>query len=369
MSGIDTLAGQLSLQPGRPPPNIVSTRRLLAPALAQGRPASALPEMLAGVFALCGDAHRLAARQAIAAAGGPAASDGDNERTLQLDTLREQVRRIWLDWPPALAGSDADAADIAALRDCPLLCRVGKPDAILAATPTWLAEQALGGDPASWLSRWEDDPSGWLAAWCRRATTLPARLLRGCEAAARRLATAAPMPLRVHADLAALAELAAQLRADAGFALQPRRHGLPWETGPWTRLNEPAPERFADAWLRLGARLAEVVRLALPDVAGRSGAQWLRHGALGLAPGEGLAWCEMARGLLVHRIELDGVADGDARVVRCDVLAPTEWNFHPAGPVAQALAATADDSDDAQARLLAAAFDPCVAIRIEHRDA
>ena len=243
------------------------------------------------------------------------------------------------------------------------------PGAILGAMPAWLAEQALADDPVAWLARWEADPAAWLAEWCGRTTTLPARLLSGCQAAAQRLATQPPWPLRVHAEKSALAALAAALRADAEFARRPHWQDLPWETGPWTRLNEPAPERHTDAWLRLGARLAEVVRLSLPDAAGRAGALWLRHGDLSLAPGEGLAWCEMARGLLIHRVELDTRAAGEPRIARCDVLAPTEWNFHPTGPVAQTLAAMPGGSDDAPARLLAAAFDPCVAIRIEPADA
>jgi hypothetical protein len=41
------------------------------------------------------------------------------------------------------------------------------------------------------------------------------------------------------------------------------------------------------------------------------------------------------------------------------VLAPTEWNFHPQGALALALAARAPQ-DVGAAQTLAAAFDPCV---------
>ena len=67
----------------------------------------------------------------------------------------------------------------------------------------------------------------------------------------------------------------------------------------------------------------------------------------------------MARGLLVHHVVLDGAC---ARVVACRVLAPTEWNFHPIGVVAQRVSRLDGYTPDAlrQLRLLMAAFDPCV---------
>jgi hypothetical protein len=363
MTGTDSLAGTLTLQPGGELPNIRSTRTGWVRTMTRGRLAAELPDLLAAVLPLCGDAHRYTARAAIAAAGGALTQSRDDERVLQLDTLREQLRRIWLDWPPALRGSAVAADELAALRGCPVLRREVPPDDALAGLPAWLATQMLGQEPSQWLSAWDADPNGWLDAWSKRAGSWPAQLLAGCRAAACALVRV-PQPLRVHADEAALGTIAARLQADPHFALAPRWQDAALETGPWTRLNDPRPERYDSAWLRLGARLAEVLRLSLPDEAGRSGAGWLRRGALALAPGVGLAWCEMARGLLVHRVSLEGVGDA-ARIAECDVLAPTEWNFHPQGPVAQLLRAMPAEEDDANVHLLAAAFDPCVPVQIE----
>jgi coenzyme F420-reducing hydrogenase alpha subunit len=77
----------------------------------------------------------------------------------------------------------------------------------------------------------------------------------------------------------------------------------------------------------------------------------------------------MARGLLVHQVEIHG-AGGEARVAACRVLAPTEWNFHPQGVVAQRIAAMdtgrlAEDTER-RVRLLMAAFDPCVPFDVMH---
>ena len=72
----------------------------------------------------------------------------------------------------------------------------------------------------------------------------------------------------------------------------------------------------------------------------------------------GIGQVDAARGRLVHR----AIVDGD-RVESYQILAPTEWNFHPRGVLANSLAAL-DASDKEtlteQASLLITAIDPCV---------
>ncbi|HEX5633974.1 MAG TPA: hypothetical protein VFX50_12135, partial [Gemmatimonadales bacterium] len=85
------------------------------------------------------------------------------------------------------------------------------------------------------------------------------------------------------------------------------------------------------------------------------------------APGTGRGGCEMAR-LLVHRVRLeDGRAGGEPVVAECDVLAPTEWNFHPEGAVARVLARLPAPAAAVTVRLPAAAVDPGVALRLAPR--
>jgi hypothetical protein len=152
-------------------------------------------------------------------------------------------------------------------------------------------------------------------------------------------------------------ELAAEIAADEHFARRPTWHGAPAETGPWTR--QGRGEQPTTVWERLGARLADLAAIA-------DGAP-LSCGALGLAPGEAIAWSEMARGLLVHWVQLDrpGPDPGRARIVRCHVLAPTEWNFHPDGAFARWLRLQSADGEDPAPRLAALALDPCLACTIE----
>jgi hypothetical protein len=81
----------------------------------------------------------------------------------------------------------------------------------------------------------------------------------------------------------------------------------------------------------------------------------------------------MARGLLIQWVRLDPAeaqdATADPRVEACRVIAPTEWNFHPHGAVAQVLATLPPTVRPCRVHLLAAAFDPCVGLEVERADA
>jgi len=74
---------------------------------------------------------------------------------------------------------------------------------------------------------------------------------------------------------------------------------------------------------------------------------------------------ETSRGLLLHVVQLRGDQVAEYRIV-----APTEWNFHPAGPLFQALSGLdRGDGLEARAQLVAQSLDPCVAYGIEIENA
>ena len=75
----------------------------------------------------------------------------------------------------------------------------------------------------------------------------------------------------------------------------------------------------------------------------------------------------MARGLLIHWVELAPGAADNARVNSYRVLAPTEWNFHPRGALADSLRGGRPDA--ARALLAGAVLDPCVEFVVEAGDA
>ena len=75
----------------------------------------------------------------------------------------------------------------------------------------------------------------------------------------------------------------------------------------------------------------------------------------------GIGRASAARGQLFHRVFLEG-----ERVSVYQILAPTEWNFHPRGVVAVSLATLKGDKGEMerQARLLINAIDPCVSYEL-----
>lgn len=397
------LAGAYRLRPGRRPAivgerPVLEGRRLAA--LLRGLPAARAPNTCAAVFTLCAHAHRRTSEAAVAAAGfvreqdaaglacepgAPGRAREEDAAGLQLETARDHLRAVALDWP-ARAGL---APSLEWLRGSPLRLAGASPQEpqaarrILRAFGDWLGTAVLQRAPAEWLADCAQPAA--LHAWCEQHAEafVPARMLRDWHGPATQHALPCA-PLRI-ADAGQLRTLAAALAGGADFSQRPHWQGEPRETGPWSRQRHvqeaapwwphghvqetgpgsrhgharesgpssqphPAPARLpTTAWDRLAARWIELVELSCAD------APLLRQGALQLVPGEAIAWCEMARGLLFHWVRLDPA--GQVQDYR--VLAPTEWNFHPQGTLARALEQLAP-ADTAAAAMLGAAFDACV---------
>ncbi|MEO8675366.1 MAG: nickel-dependent hydrogenase large subunit, partial [Casimicrobiaceae bacterium] len=65
----------------------------------------------------------------------------------------------------------------------------------------------------------------------------------------------------------------------------------------------------------------------------------------------------------LHHVVIDG-----GRVAAYRIVAPTEWNFHPAGALVRGLATLAANDEPRlvrEARLAVQALDPCVACCVE----
>lgn len=372
LANLSRLAGRLTLRPGSAQPircerPVISAEGMRC--LTEGRRASMLPDLLAAVFALCGPAHRLTSQRAVAAALGRPESAAESHRAsalLRVVTTRDLLQRLAVDLPSRVP---VDGLAVGTwLHSLPwaatLIPSAAQSTAEhlqdrLTELSRWLEQRLIGRRLDGWLRGWHEDPSHWIARWATRHAHPLARWFD----AVRPRAEALTLPCRplalldaptesMHAEMRALAQ---SLATDARFAQRPRWHGLPAETGPWTR---GTPGSAQTVWLRLAARLPDLLRVA-------SDPRALRHGALSLGEGAGIAWSEMGRGLLVHWVQLEpGCSDPTlARVAACRVLAPTEWNFHPEGALARTLREARWSAENVA--LTAAALDPCIEIDVE----
>jgi coenzyme F420-reducing hydrogenase alpha subunit len=323
-------------------------------ALVAGRPAAEMLKLVPRLFTLCSAAHGIAAQTAVDAARGiDVAPELHRQRAIAAlsERLVEQLRGVvtslrLLEQEPVAA----------AMRE------VIRASALLAA----------GSDAGI---------AGMQRAIDRIECGLDQIGVRGLRPAngAASFSRSAGAYLTAGDDLRVIARLAREGRR---YADTPDLDGAAPETGAWARACAEAevkghpggqPETAA---ARLQARLDEIVRM--PQLLRRLAIENADACAAddsiigyGLGMGGGAAAVETARGRLYYHVELDD----DDRVRGFQCLAPTEWNFHRSGALAQMLrgAALAPDRGGREAvEQLIAAFDPCVGYRLtirEHADA
>ncbi|MDR3369196.1 nickel-dependent hydrogenase large subunit [Rhodoferax sp.] len=378
MSASMDLAGSYTLRPGmlhsieghRPVMGNGALGRLL-----RGQQGEAVDRMLGQVFTLCSHAHRRTARLALNAAHRRPDKHlpVDAPVLLWLETARDHLRSMALDWPRRQPESSIKSDLLAWLRDCPLSMNYttsqSTPDQAWQALTQlrhWLEKHLLGQPVGSWLIHHREPDA--LAQWCRShaPNVSPAQSLHTWHERAHPIKPALRSLDVLHADparqTAALQSVANALASNNNFAQHPTWLGQCAETGPWTRLrHQKKPHTTVTAWTRLSARWTELMEIAAvqPHAPAHHTPDLLSSGALHLDEDQAIAWCEMARGLLLHWVQLDD----HGRVADYRVVAPTEWNFHPQGALAQALTTLAPH-DAPSALALAAAFDACVECKV-----
>ncbi|MDP2433620.1 MAG: nickel-dependent hydrogenase large subunit [Pseudomonadota bacterium] len=349
---------------------IHSTRPQLAQKLLAGREPEAAAHLAGLVFSLCGKAQRVACEAACEAAQGQmpdAATSRARETAVLLELAQEHAWRLLLDWPQQ-QGMPPDQASQLRLRQS-----AAEP-ARFAETLDDLLRTILLGEPADvWLAR---DLAGF-DAWRHAGTTATARLFAGLgEGADSGISEVDLLPPLGNLEDAAALELARQALEQPAFCGQPLWRGAPAETGALARMSEQPllaawiKQRGRGAGARLLARLLELAALCSAGILAGSPVQLKTAGkdagatgvrAWSLGDNVGLAGVETSRGLLLHAVRLR-----DGKVAEYRIVAPTEWNFHPAGPLFQALSGLAPGDDlEARARLVAQSLDPCVAFGIE----
>ncbi|WP_024878500.1 nickel-dependent hydrogenase large subunit [Methylosinus sp. LW3] len=306
--------------------------------LFHGRPAAEVAPLAGRLFSLCGLSHAFAASRAIAAARGEIRKPTpQNLVALDCERLSETLR--------ALTTLAEDAVPPTALRAVLTLTRelaTGDARDRGATAAKLRAETAKLGLPDDVSG---DTPFGKLA---RELARSPA------------IAASAPDTLRAEDDDAVLEGIRAQ---GESFSATPSIAGRAPETGAFARHWRETDLSRGAICARLSARMIDLDRLVTRLSDGAEDASRSE------APAAREAYCavETSRGELYHWVRLTP----DDRIENYAIVAPTEWNFHPAGPfVAALLGARIPRAAAAQTiARLAGLFDPCVAFRVELREA
>jgi len=348
----------------RPLANAALLRRLCA-----GRPPSELPRLLSSVFALCGEQHALTAARAVAVAQGAELSSEQRVREevyLHTSCLRDHALFFMRLSNHGLLNADL----LRALPPLPGPQHVHEND--VQALRDFTTTQLLGLSLDAFTERYGCSSSDSLTTWAHEAQheNRIARWLDQVSTRARHLPVSLPTSTLVDAPEQRLPRLMRAAQVDDHFAEHPAlsthtRHGASELLEPSVQTLESGAFRRA-AWPysvlhvldMFAARLAELWRLCDDHQARAAAASMpqLRAGALSLAPGEAVAYTEIARGLLVHYVKLDALS----QVLDYRVFTPSDFCLHPDGALARALRTPHLTRADIQ--LLLAAFDPCIEV-------
>jgi len=369
-----------------------STRPFAAPRVLTGRTADEAIALVSLLFSVCGRAQALCAVAVVEAARGRAADAEtilNRELLIACECVQEHLCRLFLDWPP-LVGEPPDVAGLAPLRR-----RIHTVISAATARRGWWNDPLDRTGAAAWAglareiadfletSVFGKSSDAWgtmrgaaeFQRWLDARPTPTARRLAMLRDAPRVRGDTVRLPWLTAADLAN--RVAPDIERDPAFARAPTWGGEPAETGALARVADRPLLRELDSVfgngvaIRLIARIQELVELCdrIADLArGDCSQPWLRAASLG--DKMACSAVETSRGTLVHRVVLQG-NDELASVGRYVIVAPTEWNFHPAGALATGLVGMHALSEEAALRavqLLVHALDPCVAqeVTVDH---
>ncbi len=362
---------------------IQSNRPLQASRIFAGKTAHEVLEILPLLYTVCGSAQARAATLAFEQALGivPAEAISVLRAVLvQLETAREHLWRILIDWPVFLEAPQQRSETAAfaglfsrsgkALSGCAGVFSLESGIVVdrqvlhncVADLNAMLTAEVFSCTPKQWLRICHN---GMLEQWAGAENTVAAQLLhRVYKEGWQRLGACETRFL----PLLPQAWLHRQLGGggETEFIARPMRDGKVCETTPLARLSEhavirPLLEANGTGLLpRLAARLVELAQI---PVIMQSGLESIQPGSVftpgfGTGTGVGVGQVEAARGRLIHRVELN-----DERVSCYQILAPTEWNFHPAGVVAGGLGNLCYEDEitlRTQSALLIDSVDPCV---------
>lgn len=383
----------LTVQPdGSKQVQIVNNRPVQAAQLFVGKSIDEALNIIPLLFHVCGKAQGVAAINAIHSAM-KAPLDGKTalarDMLCQSEQVREHLLRIFMDWPthlpqdtPIDTGPDLQALMQITPRFEAALFPDGKPfDRHTITTPnleeveqsvttlfTFLSDRVFGCPLETWIKA---DKKDIVLHWIETGTTIAAQSLRDLlhkKLAPQGQTQCCFLPL---VSGRALHPFLFDTNA-SDFVANPTWEGVPRETSALSRqfehplLQTTLAHCGAGLLARYMARLIEIAMIALRIKAQLRSLQQSNH--MMLKPQTfkghtGIGMVEAARGLLVHAVEVK-----DTTIQNYRILAPTEWNFHENGPLAQALGnitSTTLEQIRQIADIIIPSIDPCTQTKLE----
>jgi hypothetical protein len=369
MQLLDNLAGQLQLSLRYSNEagicrvehvDISSNRLRLSSRFFEGKPVALAPKLVGMLFSLCGTAQAVASARACGEAAD-AATEHQRDTQINIETLFEHLLRLSQDWPAALANEPPPAQELQALFKLKRELLQAPNPAVMDDIQQWFETRLLGLS----LERWLD--------YCARGDTKKLSIRGKIGNLITSLCRYDWEPLG-NTELHALPELPPTWwleRLDASDAAQfsatPTLDGQACETSSLTRQwDNPALQVWRKKYgsglmTRLIARVLDMLE-CWQSLAAPFSPPLIRGGREGFLPG-GISTLQTARGLLTHR-----VVQHNGLIQHYQIVAPTEWNFHPQGSLYQMLSGlqAANEAElRRQAQALITALDPCVAYQLE----
>jgi Ni,Fe-hydrogenase I large subunit len=341
----------------------VKSTRPQAYRLLKGKLTKDAIQMVPLLYSVCGKAQHASAIMATSAAQGIQQQPNTVlEREVACEAMQEHLWRLLLDWPKLLGLPMHQQQFVhwhSALKE--ISNGQGSAEKLLAE----LHQVLLGITAAEWA---QIDNYVKLKEWESRGQGLLAPLITAQDIEENRFEFAGKMVQPELMPNWGASEILQKFKDnfDKQFAAIPQYEGKPMETGALAQnqnaslLRDVINKHPTRVHARLVARLVALLDSAESLVTGNL-SDVLQ--SISVSNSSGLSVVKTARGMLLHfvRIEAD-------RIAEYLTVAPTEWNFHPQGALANGLIGL-EENDAEQlmrtAKTFVLSLDPCVEYEIE----
>ncbi len=352
--------------------SVASRRPLQICRLLEQQPPLQALQKLPLMFSLCGRSQSLAGTLALAAAEDRQLSS-DTSLPALLEMLQESLWRLLIDLP-RVTDFPQNIAALALVRrlldDYPALGSSERQQRLKQITDL-IGEHLTGMPLAVWLRL---DLSG-LRGWLKAGTGIRPQLQKVVEIVGKG-EVGDHQTAQMSDDLIdpVCRALAGRMKTCDQIVRRPDWQGQPLQTGSWcyhrqhTLLAALVEAGCHPVLIRLLARVADIADILerLSGTGGDGADRPARWGGGALSDGCGYGWVKTARGLLFHYLQLRR-----GELIRYRIVAPTEWNFHPGGVMAESLAGwrSAPTPLTQWVAVQVLSLDPCVNYQLEICDA